>query len=214
MLFISDIDGTVLDSARSISSSANDTLKTFSGVSLTHEVFLPQLGTPIREVFREYIPDLQLDEAVSFFRKRLIQYGDSTTSIMPSALQVLSQMNNKGFSICAATNKHSVLAEQVLEQKGLLSLFSKIYGSDTYAPKPSPEMILAAKVDFPFDQVFMIGDRPEDVIAATAAGVQSIYISNECDYLINRSSIKPNHIVGSWLDVLEIKSIRKAFNLK
>lgn len=214
MLFISDIDGTLLDSARSISSSAIDTLEKFSGVELTHDFFLPYIGTPIRDVLSAYISNLQLEEAVAFFRQKLIEYGESNTTVMPYALQVLDQLKVSGFTICAATNKYTVLAEQVLKQQSLLSRFSKIYGSDMYAPKPSPEMILAAMADFPFDQVYMIGDRPEDVIAASSAGIQSIYVSNECDYLITNLSIKPNYTVGSWLEVLKIQTIREAINLK
>ena len=214
MLFISDIDGTLLDSANSISSSAIDTLEKFSGIELTHDFFLPYIGTPIRDVLRAYIADLQLEEAVTFFRQKLIEYGESKTTVMPYALQVLDQLKVSGFTICAATNKHTVLAEHVLQQKRLLSRFSKIYGSDVYAPKPSPEMIVAAMAHFPFEQVYMIGDRPEDVMAASSAGVQSIYVSNECDYLITNSSIKPDYTVRSWLEVLEIETIREAINLK
>lgn len=214
MLFITDIDGTLLDSAKSISRSAIDTIKKFSGTELTHEHFLPHIGTPIRDVLREYIQELQLDQAVVFFRKKLIEYGATETKVMPYALQVISQLKVSGVVICAATNKHTNLAEQVLEQHGLLSNFSHIYGSDIYAPKPSPAMILAAKSDFPSKQVYMLGDRPEDMIAAGFADVQSIYLSNECDYLISESSLHPSFTITSWLEILEIQAIREAVNIK
>ena len=214
MLFITDIDGTLLDSARSISSSALDTLEEFTGIQLTHQYFLPYIGTPIREVLKEYIPNSKLDAAVGFFRQKLIVYGATETRVMPFALQVLDQLKANGVTICAATNKHTLLAEQVLEQQGLLPYFSKIYASDIYAPKPSPEMILAAKSDFSFDRIYMLGDRPEDVMAATSAGIQSIYISNECDYLIREASLRPNYTITSWLGILKIQSIREAINIK
>jgi phosphoglycolate phosphatase len=214
VLFITDIDGTLLDSARSISMSAIDTIEKFSGVELSHQYFLPFIGTPIREVLREYIPESNLDEAVTFFRQKLIQCGESNTTVMPFAAHILDVLKSSGFTICAATNKYTILAEQVLKQQGLLTHFSKIYGSDVYAPKPSPEMILAAKSDFPFDKAYMIGDRPEDVMAANSAGVQSIYISNECDYLITNSSARPRYTIVSWLEILEIRTIREAINFK
>ncbi len=214
VLFITDIDGTLLDSARTISRSAIDTIKKFSGVELTHQYFLPLIGTPIREVMRGYIQESQLDDAVVYFRKKLILFGSTETKSMPFALQVIDQLKTRGVTICAATNKHTILAGQVLEQHGLLPYISKIYGSDIYAPKPSPAMILEAKSDFPFEQVYMVGDRPEDVIAAKSAGVQSIYISNECDYLIADSSIQPNFTIKSWLEILEIEPIREAIKIK
>lgn len=214
MLFITDIDGTLLDSARSISSSAIDTIKKFSGIELTHQYFLPYIGTPIREVLKEYIQELRLDEAVVYFREKLIVNGSTETKVMPFAFQVITQLKNSGVTICAATNKHRDLAEQVLEQHGLLSYFSNIYGSDKYAPKPSPAMILSAKSDFPFEHVYMLGDRPEDVIASRLAGVQSIYISNECDYLISDSSLHPSFTITSWLEILEIQTIGEAVNIK
>jgi HAD superfamily hydrolase (TIGR01509 family) len=214
MLFITDIDGTLLDSAKSISSSAIETIVKFSGIELTHQYFLPYIGTPIRDVLKEYIEDLQLDAAVIFFREKLIIYGAIETKVMPFAIQVLNQLRNSGVTICAATNKHTILAEQVLAQHGLSSHFSKIYGSDFYAPKPSPAMILAAKADFPAHQVYMLGDRPEDVMAAKHAGITSIYISNECDYLISDSSAQPDFTITSWLEIFEIQTIREAISIK
>ncbi len=214
MLFITDIDGTLLDSARTISRSAIDTIKKFAGVELTHQYFLPYIGTPIREVMRGYIQESQLDDAVVYFREKLILFGSTETKSMPFVLEVMDQLKTCGVTICAATNKHTILAEQVLEQHGLLSYISKIYGSDLYAPKPNPTMILEAKSDFPFDLVYMVGDRPEDVIAAQSAGAQSIYISNECDYLITDSSLRPDFTIKSWLEILEIQPIREAINIK
>jgi phosphoglycolate phosphatase len=213
LLFVTDIDGTVLNSANSISKAIVDTIFHFSSVVINYEYFLPYIGTPIREVLISHLPNIEVEEAVIFFRERLIEIGNHESSLMPCVEKVLRVFREKGVAVCAATNKHVSLAEIVLKQQGVRDYFHAIYGSDLYAAKPSGEMICVAKREFPALQSFMLGDRPEDMQAAHAAGVKSIYLSNEYDYLLSKLSIIPDYVIADWTDIFDIKEIREVIQI-
>ena len=213
LLFITDIDGTVLNSRNSITKAIVDTIFHFSSTVMDQEYFPPFIGTPIREVLVSFLPHSEIDDAVIFFRERLIEIGNQESCLMPFAETVLSAFRENGIAVCAASNKHASLAEIVLKQQGVREYFDAVYGSDSYAPKPSGEMIDAAKREFPALQSFMLGDRPEDIQAAKSAGVSSIYISNDCDHLLSKNSIIPDYIISNWLDIFDIKEIREAIQI-
>ena len=208
ILFITDIDGTLLDSKAAIGHATSRTIEKFSGKKLPPENFFPNIGIPINAILEDYLEENWVDEAVKYYREVLVAEGPELTSVMDGARQVLEDFKSFGVIICAASNKVSHLAEKVLAQQNVLEFFDGIYGSDKHAPKPNPYMIQHAMQDFPADLTLMFGDRPEDVISGNLAGATTVFLSGEFDHLLQEES-KPVHCIGHWRELLELEPLKR-----
>lgn len=209
MLLITDLDGTLIDSKRAISNSAIATVVKFAGLNLPESFFYPFIGIPIKNVLKDLIPPERLEESVLYFRGHLIENGESLTHPFPGVFETLQELNRRGGVVCVASNKVSSLAATVLNQQGLGSLIRKIYGTNNHAPKPNPEMVIKAMSDFPNRRTFMIGDRPEDMIAGKEAGAETIFFSNEFSPLLGIVGLDPDKRVDSWSHLLELPGFFK-----
>lgn len=208
ILFITDIDGTLLNSKTAIGHATSRTIERFSGEKLPPANFFQHIGIPIKVVLEDYLEKNRIDEAVLYFREVLVSEGPEFTSLIDGAKEVLEDLKSTGVIVCAATNKVSFLAEKVLEQQDVLEFFSGIYGSDKHAPKPNPHMIKHAMEDFPADYTMMFGDRPEDVISGNLAGATTVFLSGEFDHLLEEES-KPVHRIRHWRELLELEPLKR-----
>jgi phosphoglycolate phosphatase len=202
LLLVTDLDGTLINSKRAISISAVETVLKFAGKSLDESYFYPYIGIPIKNVLKDLVPEVHLDQSVSFFRSHLAEYGGAQTEVFPGVIEALKELKLKGAVICVASNKVSQLTRIVLDQQGLSSYIEMIYGSDSFPAKPHPGMVIAAMKDYPSNMNFMIGDRPEDIIAGKEAGANTILFSKEYQSQVNKVGLKPDKRVDSWAEVL------------
>jgi phosphoglycolate phosphatase len=211
VLFITDIDGTLLDSKVAIGNVAAQTIEEFTGRRVQSEIFFPHIGVPIKTVFQDYLSSEQIEAALPYFRKRLIAEGLVSTVPMEGSVKVLEKFKSLGVKICAASNKIGPLAEKVLDQQELLAIFDGIYGSDKHSPKPDPEMIQQAMADFPSTLNVMFGDRPEDVISGNLAGATTVFLSGKFNYLLEQENCKPAFQVKCWSDLLELPPLKQVW---
>ena len=101
-------------------------------------------------------------------------------SVYPGVPQTLARLAGAGHAIGLCTNKPQAIARRLLGELGLLPFFGAVVGGDSLPQrKPAPEPLLAvlAALDGPATGAVMVGDGPNDVAAARAAGVASILVS-------------------------------------
>jgi len=204
LLFITDLDGTLIDSKVAIARSTNATLLEFGAVPVPEAELFGCIGVPIKQVLAPFIESARLDDSVVFYRAHLVKHGQADTSVMPGASEVLQSLKNLGAKICIASNKVSALARAVVEQQGLTALIDDVVGSDFGGPKPDAAMIREAMLRQPAEKTFMFGDRPEDVIAGNDAGAETVFLEGGFDELLNDEGVEPHHRVASWSDLLPL----------
>jgi len=201
ILFITDLDGTLIESRQAIADAINATLLHFQCQPMEDQKLFRLVGIPISKVFAQYFSEQQLMEAVSFYRSQLVKDGARKTRVMPGALEVLSSFRRHRIKIFVASNKISSLTQIVLEQQGLSGFIHGVVGSDLAPPKPHPGMILHAMQAVPAKRTIMFGDRPEDIQAGQSAGAETIFLCGEFNELLAQNQIRPNRQVSSWDDV-------------
>ena len=201
LLFITDLDGTLIDSKVAIARSTNATLQEFGAEAVPEEKLFGFIGVPIMQVLAPLVESDRLDDAVVFYRTHLVKHGQAHTSVMPGALDALQSLKSLGAKTCIASNKVSALARAVVEQQGLTALIDDVVGSDFGGPKPDAAMIREAMLRQPAGKTFMFGDRPEDVIAGNGAGAETVFLEGEFDELLNDEGVEPHHRVASWSDL-------------
>lgn len=107
----------------------------------------------------------------------------------------LARLKEKGFMLIGLTNQSGIARGMVEEGfvKKINSIFMRDYGFDAfyYCPhhpeercvcrKPSPQLFMRARLELGVDlkSSFMVGDKDSDMLAALAAGVKGVLISEE-----------------------------------
>ncbi|KUN03005.1 phosphoglycolate phosphatase [Streptomyces yokosukanensis] len=88
--------------------------------------------------------------------------------------EMLRELRAHGIPLAVATGKSGPRARSLLEQLGLLDLFTVVIGSDEVVrPKPAPDIVLKALGVLGSDpsRTVMIGDAVTDLASARGAGV-------------------------------------------
>jgi phosphoglycolate phosphatase len=177
-LIIFDLDGTLVDSVQQIITSVNNA-RVNSGVATRDpEEIFNLVGLPPENFFS----DLKIDESetevlVRSFRSILEQMQFTNRDVYPCTRDLLLFFKEKGYSLGVATNKPTQNAKNLLGKVGLLEFFALVQGSDNLSPKPSPQIIDCVLKAVPSTFAVMVGDRIEDIQAASSAGIPSIGIS-------------------------------------
>jgi phosphoglycolate phosphatase len=219
--FIFDLDGTLVDSGLDIALSANftrihfgqpelpvETVKSYVGDgvavllqrALGHDIYSGQTGPaglPVTEAM--------LAEGLAIFADHYGRHLLDNTRLYPGVLEMLARYQR--FPLHVATNKPRNFTMAILEGLHLDGAFRKVVGGDEpSARKPDPahlEMALEG-LTVKTDEVVVVGDSPNDILAAQALGAVAV----GCTYgLVSPGlvrSAKPDHVID---DIAELKAL-------
>jgi len=97
--------------------------------------------------------------------------------LYPGALEVIQDLRRAGYRLAVCTNKPQQAAEHLLAAHGAMPFLDAVVGGDaTPRRKPDPAHIQTAldKLGVAPADAVLVGDGPQDVTAAEAAGVAVI----------------------------------------
>jgi len=121
------------------------------------------------------IPEERWDEANRLWRA---YYAKHPSKLMTAARRVLSQLNRR-HKLGLVSSGDRVRVSQQLREFGLTRIFrSRVLGGDTPEKKPHPAPLLKALEEMKAEagHCVYVGDTPEDVEMARAAGVRAIAV--------------------------------------
>jgi len=96
---------------------------------------------------------------------------------LPGIPETLERLREARLRMAVATNEVRARASKALEEAGLLPLIDVIVGVDEVEnPKPAPDLIVSAclRCGVSPSMAVYVGDQPEDLMAAEAAGVRAV----------------------------------------
>ncbi len=175
---IFDLDGTLVDSSQQIYESVNYSriLKEFPVI--THQKVREILGLPAEHLFLDLgVSDREIRELVFVFRAKLSESILIGNKLFPGVIESLKHFKSEGFLIGIATSKPGALTKLVIENSLLKPYIDYFQGTDGFPAKPNPEVIYKTITALGASKAVMIGDRLEDILAATAAGIPSIGVA-------------------------------------
>lgn len=147
-------------------------------------------GTPDEEVQfwnvnGHALPLLTVDEAVRNQIKAV--YMQAYTASMAAGVEtfagvpeMLDALRGSGTRIALVTAKERVFIRSEVERAGLADRIDHVVcAEDVSALKPDPEGVLnaLAALEVPPEAAVMVGDSPQDILAAAAAGMKGIGVS-------------------------------------
>jgi phosphoglycolate phosphatase len=177
MLFVFDLDGTLIDSARDLAASASELVEGYGAPPLATDDVVQMIGDGAAALVRRALsesgldPDTPdaLDRFLGIYDRRLLEH----TCPYPGIVEVLACLVSKG-PLYVLTNKPVAPSGRILEHLGLRGFFGGVIGGDSGFPrKPDPAGLLALRREGGGAAV-MIGDSPADYQTAQAAGCPSV----------------------------------------
>lgn len=175
-IYLFDIDGTLLDSARDIVGAVQQVLaETPDCPPVTFDYLKGFIGLHLVELYGDLFPHYtaeQIDRLVAQYRALYPLRGHKLTRIYPGVEAGLAALGGRKST---ATTKGTPTTRAVLEQFGLIGHFEHVQGTDGFPCKPAPDVILTALAALgarPQD-CLMVGDSPADMEAGRRAGVKT-----------------------------------------
>lgn len=173
-----DLDGTLTDSAPGIIHSVQYALKKY-GIEAEENDLCSFIGPPLVHSFQErfgFDHDKAL-EAVAYYREYFTAGGMFENSVYPGVEEMLQKLKEEGLMLAVATSKPEFFSKQILEHFALTRYFDFIGGAAMDETRTTKVEVLSyALQELQVDpaKAVMIGDRENDMEAASLLGTESI----------------------------------------
>ena len=177
-----DLDGTLTDSGRAITSSVAYALSNFGITDQPLEKLETFIGPSLYDSFvREYqMKDEDCNKAVALYRSIYEKERMYDVDIYEGIPTLLSNLKEKGFTVILITSKPLVFAEKILERVGLSKYFDHMVGPDLSDHSSDKKRLIEnAITNYGLNKnaCIMVGDTAYDIKGAADAGIDSIAVT-------------------------------------
>jgi phosphoglycolate phosphatase len=179
MLFLFDLDGTLIDSEIGVFAGIRHSLTTVGADSPDDATLRSWIGPPLRVSFGAILDgdSERVETAVEAYSQRFDETGWSEHAVYDGIPELIATLASAGHTLAVVTSKTRPHAERILAHLPFGSAFERLYAPDPSSAKSEKaEMIAAALADFGHDvaDTVMVGDRLYDMEGAVANGVRGI----------------------------------------
>ena len=197
-IVIFDMDGTLIDSKKDITSSINYVRKTNHDLPALDESYIVDvINMAVRnlpELF--YNTPIYLEEDRKLFEEHYFEECIKNPYLYDGIAESLEQLKALHVRLNVATNAPTLFAKRMLKHLHVSDMFDTIIGADTAkASKPDPKMLEIILSNYNFthtpDMTWMVGDNSKDIQAARNIFISSIFAawgfssSGEADFIAN-----------------------------
>lgn len=209
-LILFDLDGTLLNTMKLITTSYQKTIKHFTGQTVDEAEIQKLVGTSIHHILSHF--GIQpTEETIGFYKKTSLLFHDSMVGVYPHVKETLSLLHRQNVKLGLVTSKLKDLAARGLDLFGLSPLFTVIICmEDTIKHKPEPDPVMEAcrKGNVQdMTRVLMVGDSPFDILCAQKAGAQTAVVTWSDFPLTELTAEKPDYIIEDIRDLWHIIGI-------
>jgi phosphoglycolate phosphatase len=205
---IFDLDGTLIDSQRDITSAVNSVRKEYDFEYLHVEEVRSCLGSGVNALMSRTIPEkkgivqAEVLEKFKFYYRRCLT---DTTVIYNGIREMLEALKNKKKAVLS--NKNEDFSCEIVKRLGISDYFVKVWGGDSAgvkkpAPKPIADLMNLTNSDI--SKTVMIGDSANDFLAAKAAGIPSIAVLYGYSGIEQIKQYNPDFTVKTPKDIIDI----------
>jgi phosphoglycolate phosphatase len=171
-----DLDGTLIDSRRDITTAINRMRGELGLPPLALEQVVTMVGEGARLLVERALgpecPPDRVDEALARYLEHYRDVCLDTTKPYVGVEEMLSELAGR-YPLALLSNKGEALSRKILEGLGLVSHFREILGGDslpTRKPDPSGLRLLAERLGVPVERLLLVGDTWVDAETAANAG--------------------------------------------
>jgi phosphoglycolate phosphatase len=208
-----DLDGTLIDSSADLASAVNRTLSQFGLPALDPARIIGFVGDGARRLMERVLaqfPSADIDECIAAFQAHYRRGCLDETRPYPGIEELLSALRPARMAV--ATNKPASFARRILSGLGLADCFATVIGGDEAPLKPLPDQLYLAleRMNAQTQGALMVGDHPNDIIAAKRAGIASCGVTWGFDGGEGVQKANPDFICRSPEELLSLIRPKKA----
>jgi phosphoglycolate phosphatase len=178
-----DLDGTLIDSRRDITTAVNRTRERYGLPPLPLEEVVGMVGEGARLLIERAFPEPELpaerrDEALVLYLAAYREVCLDETRPYPGVPEMLAALAER-YPMALLSNKGEELSRFILSGLGLDSFFREVLGGDslpTRKPDPAGLRLLAERLGTPVDRLLLVGDTRIDAETAYAAGCPFVLV--------------------------------------
>lgn len=179
MLFLFDLDGTLIDSELGILSGVRHSLASVGAEAPHESVLRSWIGPPLRVSFAQVLGEdsARIEAAVAAYSERFQDVGWSEHTVYDGIPETIAALAEAGHQLAVVTSKTRTHADRIIPHLPFGAAFQRVYApGPATAHSEKAEMIAAALADFghPKEEVVMIGDRRFDIEGAVANDVRGV----------------------------------------
>lgn len=171
-----DLDGTLIDSRRDITTAINRMRDELGRPPLALERVVTMVGEGARLLVERALgPDFPPDRVDQALARYLDHYWEvclDTTRPYPGIEEMLASLAER-YPLALLSNKGEALSRTILDGLGLSRHFREILGGDslpTRKPDPAGLHLLAERLGVPIESLLLVGDTWVDAETARVAG--------------------------------------------
>lgn len=203
-----DLDGTLADTIPLLLASMRAAYAIVGGTPPDEKAWLAGMGKPLRTQLASFEADAERIEAIAV-AYRDWQYAHLAEYVKPFADMrvLLDALHARGHPVAVVTGKGSPMAIATLEQVGLMDAVPVLVGADhTARHKPEAEPLLhaCALLGVSPQRGLYVGDAPNDILAARAAGMADVWVSWGPFTLAELAPLAPTHVAYTPADIIEL----------
>jgi phosphoglycolate phosphatase len=169
-----DLDGTLIDSRRDITTAVNRTRAELGLPPLALEQVVTMVGEGARRLVERALPERpgDVDQALACYLEHYWEVCLDTTLAYPGVPEMLAALVRR-YPLALLSNKGEALSHKILDGLGLSGYFPEILGGDslpTRKPDPAGLRLLADRLKIPVERLLLVGDTWIDAETARNAG--------------------------------------------
>ncbi|MCW3172763.1 phosphoglycolate phosphatase [Shewanella subflava] len=204
-----DLDGTLVDSVPDLAAATNATLLELDLPQASEDQVRGWVGNGAKMLMRRalsFARGSEVDETLltETMPKFMHHYGlflEKHSCLYPNVLSTLTALKQAGYRLAVVTNKPYRFTIPLLEAFGLSDLFDHVLGGDSLTkmkPDPLPLNHLLQQWQIAPQQLLMIGDSKNDILAAKSANVAVIGLTYGYNYGEPIGLSQPNEVCDDF----------------
>lgn len=215
-----DLDGTLLDSVPDLALAVDQAVRSLDYPAVNEEqvrdwvgngadVLIARALSQAIEPRTDFEPEF-LAQARIRFDDFYHQSGHKLSHLYSNVVETLNTLHKAGYKMAIVTNKPSKFVPDILAQHGITELFCDVLGGDCFEQKkPNPMALnwLLEKHGITAEQMLMVGDSKNDILAAQNAGCYSFGLTYGYNHGEPISDSKPHYVADNISELLAVVSL-------
>ena len=173
MIVVFDLDGTLIDSSKSILESHKAAWSSVGAKCPPENEILKLTGLPLIEIMQKLGPEYEAKGLAKVYSETYVK-----ATKYEQLFEGVTELLANSFRAAVATGKSQRGADRVIQHFGFENRFEVVLGGNSVPnPKPNPDLLFSIMESTRTKDLIMVGDTTYDLEMANAAGVKSIGVS-------------------------------------
>ncbi len=215
-----DLDGTLLDSVPDLAVAANQAVLSLGYPEVTLEQVSTYIGNGADILIGRSLsgsidvdpalPEAVVKEARIRFDQFYAETGHQLSHLYSDVQETLAKLAQAGYQMAVVTNKPSKFVPEILQQHNIGHYFSEVIGGDRFpVRKPDPIALnwIMEKYQMTPDQLLMVGDSKNDILAAKNAQCVSFGLTYGYNHGVPIAESEPDFVADNISELVRVLNI-------